>query len=151
VPTREEAARIAGKWLQRIFFFCCHLPKKMASRSLSPLGRAIGEEVERLVGIETHSREEIAVQRHTSGFGSPQPEGLGEAISQLHATQQLTHEQLKEFWGQHQNLRQATDTAFEESTSHQEQLYQELLKQKEEMTAHSRQLELGDAADPGAT
>jgi hypothetical protein len=67
---------------------------------------------------------------------------LGDAISQLHATQKLTYEQLKEFWDQHQTLRQATGTAFEESTSRQEQLYQELLKQKEEMAAHSRQLEL---------
>ena len=114
----------------------------MASRSLLPSGRSIGEEARRLASIEAYSTEETVVQRHMTTFGSPQPEVLGDAISQLHATQKLTYEQLKEFWDQHQTLRQATGTAFEESTSRQEQLYQELLKQKEEMAAHSRQLEL---------
>jgi hypothetical protein len=56
--------------------------------------------------------------------------------------QPQTYEQLKEVWGQHQTLWQAIGTAFEESTSRQEQLCQELLKQKEEMAAHSRELEV---------
>jgi hypothetical protein len=85
--------------------------------------------------------EETVVQRHMTAFGSPQPVVLGDAISQLHATQKLTYEQLKEFWDQHQTLRQATGTAFEESTSRQEELYQELLKQRKRWPC-TRQLEL---------
>jgi hypothetical protein len=77
----------------------------MASRSLSPSGRSIGEEARRLASIEAYSTEETVVQRHMTTFGSPQPEVLGDAISQLHATQKLTYEQLKEFWDQHQTLR----------------------------------------------
>jgi hypothetical protein len=51
-----------------------------------------------------------------------------------------SYEQLKEFWDQHQTLRQATGTPFEESTSREEQLYQELMKQRDETAVHTRQL-----------
>jgi hypothetical protein len=105
-------------------------------------GRTIRDEVGRLACIEAYTTEEALVQRHMTAFGSPQPQALGETISQLHATQKLRYEQMKEFWDQHQTFRQETGTTFEQSTGRQEQLYQELIKQRNEMAAHARQLEM---------
>ncbi len=91
----------------------------MASRSLSPSGRTIGKEVRRLSGIEAYSTEGTVVQRHTTTFGSPQPEALGETISQLHATQKLTEGIL----GSAPDTAAGDWAASEELTSRQEQLY----------------------------
>ncbi len=85
--------------------------------------------------------EEIVVQRHTMASEGLSADVQDETIGQIQAAQQLTYEQLKSFWDEHQTLRQATGSAFAESTTRQEQLHAELMKQRDEMAAHARQLE----------